>query len=75
MEFSHIYIIHLTKLAYKIPEKSIHYSSRITGKKGGNDRLVWDDSFTSHWKETCINNILTLETEHIMFYDTPFIKH
>ena len=44
-------------------------------KEGKNDRLVWDGSFIPHWLATCINMMLTDETEPEIIYGTAFLRH
>ena len=44
-------------------------------KEGKNDRLVWDGSFIPHWLATCINMMLTDDTEPKIVYGTAFQRH
>ena len=44
-------------------------------KKGKNDRLIWDGSFTPNWNAICINMMLNQKTEPEIIYGQAFINH
>jgi hypothetical protein len=44
-------------------------------KKGKNDRLVWDGSFTPDWEAICINIMLSHATEPEIFYGHTLIQY
>ena len=44
-------------------------------KPGKNDRLIWDGSFIPHWQATCINMMLSHDTEPQIIYGTTFMRH
>ena len=44
-------------------------------KLGKNDRLIWDGSFIPHWLATCINMMLSQDTEPEIIYGTTFMRH
>ena len=44
-------------------------------KPGKNDRLIWDGSFLPNWNSTCINMMLSHDTEPKIIYGESFQKH
>ena len=47
----------------------------LLSKPGKNDRLIWDGSFLPNWDSTCINMMLSHETEPTIIYGDAFQRH
>ena len=47
----------------------------LISKPGKNDRLVWDGSFIPNWNATCINMMLSHDSEPEIIYGTAFLRH
>ena len=56
--------------------KNLHVTPQgLVIKPGKNDRLIWDGSFIPNWQATCINMMLSTDTEPEIIYGETFMKH